>query len=46
MREPDVQRALDFLLGVARRFGAALESGSPSAAVVRQQADRVGVRPS
>ena len=46
VREPDVQRALDFLLGVARRFGAALESGPPSAAVVRQQADRVGVRPS
>lgn len=46
LREPDVQRALDFVIGVTRRFGAALESGPPSAAVVRQQADRVGVRPS
>lgn len=46
MREPDVQRALDFLIGVTRRFGAALESGPPSAAVVRQQADRGGTRPS
>lgn len=44
MREPDIQRALDFLLGVARRFGAALEAGPPSAALVHRQADAVGPR--
>ncbi len=38
MREPDIQRSLDFLLGVARRFGKALEAGGPSAAVIRTQA--------
>lgn len=42
LRDPDVQRALDFLVGVGRRFGAALEQGPPSAAVVHQQATRVG----
>jgi len=45
MREPDVQRALDFGLGVARRFGAALADGPPSAAVVHRQAGAVGPRP-
>lgn len=44
LREPDIQRALDFLLGVARRFGAALEAGPPSATVVHQQAGVVGPR--
>lgn len=44
LRDPDVQRALDFLLGVGRRFGAALEAGPPSAAVVHQQAADVGPR--
>jgi uncharacterized protein YjgD (DUF1641 family) len=44
MREPDVQRALDFAIGVTRRFGAALESGAPSAAVVHEQAERFGSR--
>ncbi len=44
LRDPDIQRALDFLLGVGRRFGAALEAGPPSAAVVHQQADSVGSR--
>ncbi len=44
LREPDVQRALDFAVGVARRFGAAIESGPPSAAVVRDQASLVGPR--
>lgn len=42
LRDPDVQRALDFLLGVGRRFGAALEAGPPTAAVVHQQAERSG----
>jgi hypothetical protein len=42
LRDPDVQRALDFLLGVGRRFGAALEAGPPSAAVVHQQATSAG----
>ncbi|GAB5550270.1 MAG: DUF1641 domain-containing protein [Sandaracinaceae bacterium] len=44
LRDPDVQRALDFLIGVARRFGAALEAGPPSAAVVQSQAATVGPR--
>lgn len=44
LRDPDVQRALDFLVGVGRRFGAALEAGPPSAAVVHQQAADVGPR--
>lgn len=42
LRDPDVQRAVDFLVGVARRFGAALEAGPPSAAVVHRQASTVG----
>lgn len=45
LRDPDVQRALDFLVGVGRRFGAALEAGPPSAAVVHRQATDVGPRP-
>jgi hypothetical protein len=44
LREPDIQRALDFLLGVARRFGAALEVGPPTAAVVHRQSGSVGPR--
>jgi uncharacterized protein YjgD (DUF1641 family) len=44
LRDPDVQRALDFSIGVARRFGAALEAGAPSAGVVQQQADAIGPR--
>lgn len=44
LRDPDIQRALDFLLGVARRFGAALEAGPPSAALVHHQAATVGPR--
>ena len=44
-REPDIQRALDFGLGVARRFGAALADGAPSAAVVHRQAAAVGPHP-
>ena len=44
LREPDVQRALDFLLGVTRRFGAALEAGPLSAAVIHQQAEQAGNR--
>lgn len=42
LRDPDVQRALDFSIGVARRFGAALEAGAPSADVIQQQADAIG----
>ena len=44
LRDDDVQRALDFLIGVARRFGAALDEGPPSAAVVHRQAATVGPR--
>ncbi len=44
MREPDVRRALDFVLGVARRFGNALDRGGPSAAIVRAQAEKVNRR--
>ena len=44
LRDDDVQRAVDFLVGVARRFGAALEAGPPSAAVVHRQAANVGPR--
>lgn len=43
-REPDVRRALDFVIGVARRFGNALDSGNPSAAAVRAQTDNVNRR--
>jgi hypothetical protein len=42
LRDPDIQRALDFLVGVGRRFGAALEAGPPSAAVIHEQAGRIG----
>jgi hypothetical protein len=42
LRDPDIQRALDFLIGVGRRFGAALEAGPPSASVIHQQAERIG----
>jgi hypothetical protein len=44
LRDPDIQRALDFLIGVGRRFGAALEAGPPSASVIHQQAGRIGPR--
>lgn len=42
LRDPDVQRALDFLVGVGRRFGRALDAGPPSADVVRRQSGQLG----